>query len=202
MLSAIDPANLNWCAFTVPAQREYLAAYFLRTVVGATTYVPTETRWRRHNRHSRAKDEIAFPVAPRYVWAGFAGEPPWWDISQIPMISGVVGIQGKAALFGGKTFDKFVATIPNGELRVGNGERRVYINGRGVFRAPREQRHMRTHKEFGIGDLVVVTTGPFADMKFKVENIRGKNATVLMPMLLDGGLREVSIPLGVLEGVE
>lgn len=209
MLSIIDPENLDWYAVTTAPQKEHVAAYFLRQY-GLRTYVPTETRWRRHNRHSRQKSEIAFPVTPRYVFVGVAGEPAWWEIMQVPHVTAVVGIEGKPALFSRKAkkdagpgeFREWMAVIPNGELRIGAGERRIFVNGRGIFRAPKEQRHMRTHKEFGVGDQVVVVEGPLEGMTFKVEDIKGKNAKVLMPMMMETGLREVSIPLGSLEAAD
>jgi len=193
---APDPAGLFWYAFLVPAQKEYTAAHIL-TRRGAVTYVPTHTRFRRRNRYAKRKEEFAFPVAPRYVFAGFRHPPEWYWLFQLPLILAVVGINGTPKSMLNNKLAEFMGATPNGKLKLAEGERSIEVEGRRPLRAPKEQRHMRTHREFKAGDEVDIVDGAYRDRKVIVREITGHMAKILMPLF--GAEREVEVPLENLE---
>ncbi|CDP52343.1 hypothetical protein [Devosia sp. DBB001] len=171
-------ADLNWYALTTHPQKEYTLAHILRSL-GVETFVPTQTRWRATNRHTKArrhKEEMAFAVVPRYVFAGFPGTPPWFHLSQIPLVTGVVGDKEQALRLNRFRFIEFAAAYANGALR-----------------APVEQRHMRSREEFGVGDQVTIVSGAFRDHVVPVTQIDGDMGTVLLSLF--GTEREIDLPL-------
>lgn len=166
-VSSTADLSLNWYAFLVPAQKEYVAAHILKRR-GIDTFVPTETRWRFPNRYAKSrkkKEEVAFPVIPRYVFAGFDGTPPWYRLFQMPLITAVVGIGDDAKRMHGRVFEAFMASQCNGSLRA----------------AP-EQRFMRSHEEFSVGDNVEILDGAFREHKVVVHEITGHMAKVMLPL--------------------
>ncbi|MEO6709867.1 MAG: hypothetical protein ABIP42_09810, partial [Planctomycetota bacterium] len=72
----------------------------------------------------------------------------------------------------------------------------IFVQGRGVLRAPKEHKHMKSKREFREGDDVLVTDGPFRYNTVRVKKITGKRATVLLQLF--GGV-EASVPLHDLE---
>jgi transcription antitermination factor NusG len=59
------------------------------------------------------------------------------------------------------------------------------------------QKHMKSNREFGQGDKVMVSDGPFWLSSGTVVQIAGPRAKVLLPLF--GGEAEIDIPLGDLE---
>lgn len=170
--------GLDWYAFTVHPTSEYTAAALLR-LRGIDTFVPTETRWRATNRFTksrRIRHEECFPALPGYVFAGFSGEPPWYGISFIRSITGVVGSKNRPHPIVAKDLRRFFATTANGTLR-----------------APAAQRHMQTREEFGVGDRAEVVAGPFVGHVVDVVEIKGAMAKALMPLF--NVVRKIDLPL-------
>lgn len=196
----------NWYVLVVPAQKEYVAAYLLEKV-GAHVYVPTETRWRRKNRYARTKVEFAFPVAPRYVFAGFAGPVPWHRVFSVSLVKAVIAIGGVPRVIDDAAMARFRARIPNGRLTIETVEVRVK-GGRTIEKgvrhrivseahAPAEQRFMASGKEFSAGDAVEIVDGPFRDRFVTVEEIKGPMATIMLELF--GEQRAVEVPVKHLE---
>lgn len=172
-------ADLRWYALVVPPQKEYVAAYIIHRHHGIETFIPTETRWRFQNRYAKArkkKEEYAFPVVPRMLFAGFVGEPDWYRLFNMPIITGVVGMDGSPRMLSRTEFAKFAGMHANGTLR-----------------APPEQRHMRSREEFRVDDTVSIVDGPFRDHEAKVIEITGHMAKVLLPLF--GVDREIPVEL-------
>lgn len=177
LITEID-TDLDWFAFTTLPQKEYVCAHLLKRR-GISTFVPTETRWRHKNRYAKArgkKEEIAFAVAPRYVFAGFSGPPPWYMLGNMPLITGVVGKKDRPRKLYREAFARFAQTYANGSLR-----------------APSAERHMRTHGEFSVGDQVEIVEGPLRDHQVRVIEITGAMAKVLFPLFSDE--REIHVPV-------
>ena len=200
--------ELDWYVLVVPAQKEYVAAFLLEKV-GAATYVPTETRWRRKNRYAKTKEEFAFPVAPRYVFAGFAGPVPWHRVFSVSQVKAVIGISGVPQLIDEERMARFRARIPNGRLSIETVAVRIK-GGRTVEKgvrhrivseahAPCEQRFMASGREFAAGDEVEIVSGPFRDRLVTVEEINGPMATIMLELF--GESRAVEVPVGHLEKV-
>ncbi len=172
--------SLDWYAFVTVPQKEYVAGHILMGR-GIRTFIPTETRWRSTNRYTKSrhlKEEQAFPILPRLLFAGFAsGEmPPWYWLADVPLITGVIGKKGRPHRVDREAFANFVP---------------VYANG--ILRAPAAQRHMRTRQEFAAGDNVDILDGPFREHQVKVVEITGTMAKILMPLF--GTMRELDLPL-------
>jgi transcription antitermination factor NusG len=168
LVTAVD-VDLDWYAFVTAPQKEYTCAHILRRK-GIATFIPTETRWRSTNRYTKSrklKEEMAFPVVPRHLFAGFPqGEmPPWYWLGSFPLILGVIGKKGRPHPTDRKEFAQFAPVYSNGSLR-----------------APAAERHMRTREEFGVGDNVEVLDGPFRDHQVKVIEINGNMATVVLQL--------------------
>lgn len=86
-----DADDLYWYALDVTRQKEYVAGYFLSRM-GCATFIPTETKFRRKNRHAKAKIEVAYPALSGVVFAGFPAAPNWFRVMSISIINGVLSI--------------------------------------------------------------------------------------------------------------
>jgi transcription antitermination factor NusG len=173
-------ADLAWFALTVPPQKEFAAQEILLRR-GIASFCPFESLWRQKSRYTREKELRHFPVMPRYVFAGFERDPDhpvsWYHVFQIPLIVSVVGFEGEP---------KQVANMADFIARFRNGLKR-----------PDAEARMRTHREYGIGDLVSFVEGPFADLKVRVEDISNGHAFFTIGMF--GSDRQMSVPLEKLE---
>lgn len=170
--------GLYWYALYVRPQKEFVAQIILERY-GVTTYVPVRRDWRRRNKYTKEKRLTSYPLAPRYVFAGFPpGIPLWFDLFNLPLISGVVGIDDVPMRLKTPDVVSLLRKHPNGVV------------------APKEQKHMQTGKEFAVGDNVEVVGGPFDGMKAPVTSIKGSRAKLV---LLDGIVGEIEFPLEVLQ---
>ncbi|MCB1476618.1 MAG: hypothetical protein H6883_07170 [Rhodobiaceae bacterium] len=172
-------AGLVWYALLVPPRKER-AAHDILQRQGIDTYLPIRKEWRRRNRYSKAKDLCEFAETPRYVFAGFNPSfVPWLFLDRLPIISGVVGIEGRPVRLrweGRGGLEQMMRTYPSA----------TYV-------APSEQRYMHTHHEFTVGDEVEVIGGVLDGRRLKVVNIRESSAICQMLML--GGPQDVTLPL-------
>lgn len=136
----------HWYALRVQPQKEFVVAYLLRQR-GADTYVPTELRARRRNRYVRGTDEMAYPVLPGIVFAGFEGEPPWYEVTRNTLVLGAIGYDGEPWRLDLVELLWWRARIPDGCLVLHRARdssramRLVRIEGRGVYRSPHERPH-------------------------------------------------------------
>jgi transcriptional antiterminator NusG len=172
--------ELDWYALTVPPQKEFAAQEIIHRR-GVATFCPFESMWRQKSRYTREKDLRSYPIMPRYVFVGFERDPnapvSWYHVFQIPLVLSVVGFNGEP---------KTVSNMADFIARFRNGLKR-----------PSAEAHMRTHREYGVGDLVTFVEGPFSDLKVKVENINNGHAFFTIGMF--GAERQMSIPLEKLE---
>ena len=148
--------ELDWYALEVVRQKEYVAGFLLKRQLGCETFIPTETRWRRRNRYARGKSEIAYAAIPGVIFAGFPGPPAWFHLMRLPYITGVLSIGERPATVDGKQLSAYRETQLDGHLviervsvsyrggKVERSQRSIFVEGRGILRAPREQRHMRS----------------------------------------------------------
>lgn len=174
-------SELVWFALQVPPQKEFAAQAILHKK-GIDTYVPVRKEWRRRNKYSKAKELRSFPVAPRYVFAGFPSRVPlWFDLFSLPIITGVVGLNGTPK------------PIPYRHTEKAPGLRGIMDKWPNGIVAPKEQRFMQTHGEFEVGDSVEILSGPFEGQKVPVVEIKGGDA--LVHMMLFGSVQEVKMAL-------
>lgn len=159
-----DAPSLLWYALLTPPGREFVAQRILRRY-GLRTFIPVRREWRRKNKFVKIKDQFTYAAVPRYVMAGFMRSVPlWFDLFNLPVVSGVVGRQGEPMLIPAKAVASLIR-------RTGGG-----------LNAPAVQRYMRTHHEFTVGQTVEVIDGPFEGRKVPVVEIRGHCAVVLFEM--------------------
>ena len=162
---AIETAHAHhWYALRVPPQKEFVAREILRRK-GLAVFLPVEKRWRKKNKYTKVKELRQFPLAPRYVFTGFPRmAPSWFNVFSLPLIQGVVGINGVP-----KRMDE------GGMARM----LRLYPN---AIDRPKEEKWMPSNKEFAVGDNVEVMVGPFEGMTVPVIDIAGSHAKVLIQL--------------------
>jgi transcription antitermination factor NusG len=208
----------RWYALDVVRQKEYLAGYILNRM-GYPTFIPTETRWRKKNRYAKSKSEIAFAAVPGTIFVQLPLMPPWPRILDLSPVAGVLSIGDVPVPLDTKELWKYRATQLDGRLVVerakvrGKGgetlevsQRSIFVQGRGILRAPKEQRHMRSKREVKEGGEAMIAEGPFRFFAGRVVKIAGARAKVLLPLFgskasEDGGVM-VTVPLGDLEAVK
>lgn len=174
-----DASDLIWYALLSPPGKEFVAQKILRRY-GLRTFIPVRREWRRKNKFVKTKDLFTYAAVPRYVMAGFpSGVPLWFDLFNLPVVSGVVGRRGEPMRLPAKA----VANL-------------IYRTGGGL-NAPAVQKFMRTHHEFSVGQTVEVIDGPFEGRKVPVVELRGHRAAVLFEMF--GAEMEVELSTDVLQ---
>lgn len=173
--------KLMWFALIVPPQKEFVTQTILQRH-DTPTFVPVERRWRRRNRFTREKELVAYPIAPRYVFAGFASRHALLTgpLHRVWTINGVIGIRGEPMQLPGPQVAQLIE-------RLGNG-----------LNAPAVQRYMRTRHEFTVGDQAEITEGPFAGHTVPIVEITGARAKALVTLF--GSEMEIDVPLEILQG--
>ncbi len=190
-MTVAELAALHWYALMTAPQAEFAVEANLEQR-GLVAVVPKVTRYRRVNHYAKQKTEISFPLVARYVFVGFdaGGDagfvPPWHRVFELTMVKSVVGAEGRP-------------------WRMHGGQVATFLRHNGVTQSPEAERHMRSGKEFGEGDMVDIVDGAFRGFTVKVHAIEGAEAKVLLPLFggQDGGTDEtahlVPVPLGYLE---
>lgn len=177
-------ARLYWYAIMVRAGCEGSVEALLERR-GFLAVVPVRTVWRRVNRYVQRKTKVSFAIAPRYVFIGFdarqfeRGMPPWGKVFSISMVQSVVGVGETPWRMDGRKVARFL---------------RQYME----TEAPDAEQHMRTHREFGEGDMVQVVQGSLTGFTVRVHRIEGAVAKVLVP-LFGKAEQELALPLANLE---
>lgn len=168
--------DLAWYALCVPPQKEFAAQEILHRR-GLATFCPFESLWRQKSRYTREKELRHYPVMPRYVFAGFAAPPSWFHIFQIPLVMSVVGFNNEPARI--QDMLKFVSGFRNG------------------LRRADQEKFMRTHREYAVGDLATIVDGALSGRSVVVENIADGHAYFKMEMF--GADMLLNLPIGKLE---
>lgn len=167
-----------WYALRVPPQKEFVAREILRRK-GLTTFLPVEKRWRKKNKYTKVKELRQFPLAPRYVFTGFPkAAANWFDVSKIPLIQGVVGINGEPRLLDEAGMIRMLSLYKDAIDR------------------PKEEKWMASNHEFKVGDIVEVMNGPFEGLKVPVLEIVGIHAKIMVNLF--NAEVEISAPLAIL----
>lgn len=87
--SVFDADELHWYAIDVVRQKEYLAGYqFQRR--GCMTFIPTEMGFRKKNRYTKGKVEVARPGIPGTIFVGFPTAPDWYRVMSMHLVNGVL----------------------------------------------------------------------------------------------------------------
>lgn len=211
-----DEDELHWYAIDVVRQKEYVAGHIFQRM-GCKTFIPTETRYRKRNRYAKGKIEVAYAALPGVVFVGFPKAPDWYRVMSMHLVNGVLSLNDRPHRIhtASKEWIIYRAGQNDGHLVVEKVKQNRYIKalgaradvevsaasihvqGKGILRAPEVQKHMKSKREFGQGDAVMVSEGPFRFSAGKVIHITGQRARVLLPLF--GGEAEIDIPLQNLE---
>lgn len=114
---------------------------------------------------------------PGYVWVGFKGDVPWWALLGREDVFSVVSFNGHPAALNGHQ----VARMLSDERR-------------GMFADSDDWRNMRSGKEFKVGELVEIESGPFAGYRAKVVNLTGAEAMLFTDQSLLG-TDKITVPM-------
>lgn len=150
-----DDDELHWYALDVVRQKEYVAGYLLNKTLGAMTFIPTETRFRKKTRHTKGKIEVAYSAFPGVVFAGFPSEPNWLRVRATNLVNGVLSIPNADGILRPRRIDTaskewllYRGSQTDGQLTLerhrvlykGQEVERtmpfVHVQGRGVIRSP------------------------------------------------------------------
>lgn len=86
--------ELHWYAIDVVRQKEYLAGYqFQRR--GCMTFIPTEMGFRKKNRYTKGKLEVARPGMPGTIFVGFPAAPNWYEVMNMNLVNGVLSLDDR-----------------------------------------------------------------------------------------------------------
>jgi transcription antitermination factor NusG len=206
----------HWYALDVVRQKEYVAGHIFNRL-GWETFIPTTTRYRKRNRYAKAKVEVAYAALPGVVFVGFPEAPDWYRVMGMHLVNGVLSVddrprridvndrewlayrdsQNDGHLVIEKVKQNRYVKALQARTDVDVSTSSIHVEGRGILRAPEVQRHMKSNREFGQGDKVMVSDGPFRFSIGTVMQIAGPRANVLLPLF--GGETEIDFPLGDLE---
>lgn len=89
-----DADELHWYAIDVVRQKEYLAGHMFQRR-GCMTFIPTEMGFRKKNRYTKGKMEVARPGIPGTIFVGFPGAPNWFSVMDMNLVNGVLSLDDK-----------------------------------------------------------------------------------------------------------
>lgn len=160
--------TLSWYAFRVEPQTERRVARHLRWQ-DMTAVVPVFRSWRLKNRYAKAKVQRERPIMPGYVWVGFDGNVPWWRLLGREDVFSVVSFSGLPAM-----------------LDASQVARMLSDERRGLYADSDDWRNMRSGREYKLGDLVEIETGPFTGFKGKVVDLTDTETELFFKQALLG----------------
>lgn len=182
-----DPKAYRWFALTVPPQREKAVNGILQNA-GFATFLPVRREFRYANRVQRMKRKKkleSFPLIPGYVFVGMNEHTPgWWNILRFGIITGIIGHDGRPV------------EIPSDESARGLGKL-MADDSAGRYNAPGVHAHMKTFKEFRVGDRVLTEDRLFEG---RVIEMRDTRAKVMVEIF--GTTRYADIAIDRLEAAE
>lgn len=148
-IKTFDDDELHWYALDVVRQKEYVSGFIFNRM-GCVTFIPTEMRFRKKNRYSKGKLEVAFPALPGVVFVGFPGAPDWYRVMSLHLVNGVLSLDNKPRRIetGTAEWVNYRSRQTDGQLvlerhkvkhkgeEIERSVSLVKVQGRGVIRAP------------------------------------------------------------------
>ncbi|MEO1686518.1 MAG: transcription termination/antitermination NusG family protein [Pseudomonadota bacterium] len=141
---------------------------------GTPVAVPRKIVYRRPHRHAKAKRPVVRPLITGYVFAAIDHE--WAPVLSLPNVVGVLGSNGAPKPVSAREFSFLMRR-----------------SSAGAFTAPSHWQHLRTGREFCVGDSVEILAGPLAGYVVQVSSLKGESAKVALTLF--GDCREAEIPL-------
>jgi len=171
--------TLRWYILRVEPQKEFAAVEIIDKR-GGMAFVPVEEKFPRLRRGSWKRDKRAapkrYPIFPGYVFAGFNGVVPLYQLARLYVVKGVVGFEGKPY--------EVPAAIIEGMQK---------LSGQTL----RRRSTPNPHKSFDVGETVEITGGPFEGWSLPIVGISGKMAEFMVQFM--GKEQKVKVPLSFLE---
>lgn len=149
---------MTWYALTTVPQKEFLAEAILRQR-GFDTFLPVHKKWRRPNKFIRERRLISYPLMRGYI---FVREPLWVELFRLRIVTGVVGIEGEP-------------------MPISDGSMAHFFKAE--FMPRPEEKYMKPHKEFKVGDMAEISAGPLAGRILHISDIHGKSARAVLDLL-------------------
>lgn len=157
---------------------------------GFRTFQPMTKVWRQVNPRKPERVLIPRPMLSGWMFVGWANDRNRFpELMALEVVQGLLGDQGRPAIISERAIKGFMRQW------AGRGQHHSYA------------RYMRTGHEFSEGDEVTVTAGPFSGFSAQVQQIRGRQAEILVDIfgratsvemdlfdLKGGGLRAVPSP--------
>lgn len=166
--------GLDWYALRARPAAEGLVAGRLGSL-GVPCALPVKIEYRRRSRVAKTKEAVTRPVLTGYVFAAVS-PCAWGRVLGVRHVAGVLGVDG----------------VPT-RMRASQLAAFCRRSAAGAFSAPEHQRHMRTGREFAVGQVVEITgtRTPLDGSVVEVSSLRGEVARVVMQML--GCTREIDV---------
>ena len=178
-------AVLRWYAITtIPGYEATIEEWLERR--GLVAIVPMHQVFRSPNMHVKKKRPVRFPLLPRYLFVGFGGVRDEWDV-----------VFGFNIWLGSRVVTGIIGTPDGHAWRMDGAKVARWLRVNGMVRADDAEQHMRTHKEFAVGDAVEIAEGPMTGVVGEVVQMTAGEARVLIPLF--GTTHEVRVPLANLE---
>jgi len=182
----------QWYVIVTGPQKEFTCVRILRQLK-LDCFTPKRVEFRRPNKFRMAKREMRYPLMPSYVFVKVdlrSGD----DMAKLSSIGYVRGFLAK---------DGRPWAVPESDRKVRRGRvSRLEIGVdslRGEVAAPAAHRFMRTHREFKVGEVVKVTDGALAELRWIVREINLEKKVAQIEAEILGAERVVEAPLDQLE---
>ncbi len=105
---ALTAGNARWFVGMTAPLKEMRAQERLQGL-GAFSYLPTQSLYRRKNRTAKHKTLATFPLIPRMLFVGIPSNgPAWLDLFTDTHLTGVIGSDGEAKAIPAKTILAFI----------------------------------------------------------------------------------------------
>lgn len=138
---------------------------------GYAPFIPTESIFIRHNAfHSGMKKRVRRALIPSMVFLNLSAGVNWFHLLNVPMVTGVFGINGVPRRFRENEIARLEAMSES-------------------LRQPDYYRPMPTRRGYKVGDLVIDLGGRLPDFPMEVVEIKGETAKLLANLF--GGYVEV-----------
>ncbi len=152
--------DAQWYALRVHPQKEYTAAYLLeRAGEGVWAFVPTESRFGRRTRYSKAQAEYARPEMPGCIIVRFDSDPIWYNVLRNNLVMGPIG--GGGFVWRLHDMISFLSRTTTGRLVIQDGTQLVEVNGR-LMRAPTSHKRIISRRDRDAEPPVIEAKGRLA----------------------------------------
>ncbi len=171
-----------WHVLTTEHSREFRAAAYL-TEQGFKVFVPIDRLYRRVNRYAKRKILRDYPLIPGYVFLMASEAPVRW----LQVLS--------------SNFVRRVIVVDREPLEVDSSQMTDLLDRwlGGEFVAWSAERHMRSGREFKIGDGVEIVIGLLTGHQAEVVGIDDEEARAQILVEMLGSNRVVDVRLETLE---